>query len=56
MTLFPTHAAAVAFVADLCTLWERGNAGEPLDMAERAALTPAQLWCYRAGQDAKEAI
>jgi hypothetical protein len=50
MTLFPSHSAAVAFVADLCNLWSRGYDGEPLDMAERAGLSPDQLWFYRAGQ------
>lgn len=52
MKLFPTHEAAVAFVTDLCNLWGRGYDGEPLDMAELAALNPTQLWFYRAGQAA----
>lgn len=52
MKLFPSHAFAVAFVADLCNLWGRGYDGDPLDMAERAALSPTQLWFYKAGQTA----
>lgn len=52
MKLFPIHAAAAAFVADLCNLLGRGYDGAPLDMAELAALNPTQLWFYRSGQSA----
>lgn len=52
MKLFPSHAAAVAFVADLCNLWLRGYEGDPLDMAEAAMMSPTQMWFYQAGKTA----
>lgn len=52
MRTFTSHDQRVAFVEALCDLFWRGYEGDPLDMAERAMMTPTQMWFYNAGKTA----
>jgi len=47
---FATHQQRVTFVEALMDLFWRGYEGDPLDMAERAALDDATFEIYRMGQ------
>ncbi|MEN6644602.1 MAG: hypothetical protein ABFE08_19370 [Armatimonadia bacterium] len=50
MKTFTTHQQRLAFVEALMDLFWRGYEGDPLDMAERAALDDATFAIYRMGQ------
>lgn len=50
MRTFISHDQRVAFVEALCDLFWRGYEGDPLDMAERAALDDSIFEIYRMGQ------
>ena len=50
MRTFTSHEQRVGFVEALCDLFWRGYEGDPLDMAERAALDDATFEIYRMGQ------